>query len=52
LLAARLGLRAQEVIALQLEDLDWRAGELMVRGKSQRHDRVPLPQDVGEGLAD
>ena len=52
LLLARLGLRAQEVIALQLEDLDWRAGELMVRGKGQRHDRVPLPKDVGEALAD
>ena len=52
LLLARLGLRAQEVIALQLEDIDWRAGELLVRGKGQRHDRVPLPQDVGEALAD
>jgi site-specific recombinase XerD len=52
LLLARLGLRAPEVIALQLEDIDWRAGELMVRGKGQRHDRVPLPQDVGEALAD
>jgi site-specific recombinase XerD len=50
LLLARLGLRAQEVIALQLEDIDWRAGELLVRGKGQRHDRVPLPQDVGEAL--
>ena len=52
LLLARLGLRAQEVIALQLEDIDWRAGEMMVRGKGQRHDRVPLPKDVGEALAD
>ena len=52
LLLARLGLRAQEVIALQLEDIDWRAGELLVRGKGQRHDRVPLPQDVGEALTD
>jgi integrase len=52
LLSARLGLRAQEGIALQLEDLDWRTGELMVRGKGQRHDRLPLPQDVGEALAD
>jgi site-specific recombinase XerD len=51
LLLARLGLRAQEVIALQLDDVDWRAGELLVRGKGQRHDRVPLPPDVGEALA-
>jgi site-specific recombinase XerD len=52
LLLARLGLRAPEVIAIQLEDLDWRAGELLVRGKGQNHDRVPIPPDVGEALAD
>jgi site-specific recombinase XerD len=51
LLLARLGLRAPEVIALQLDDIDWRAGEILVRGKGQRHDRVPLPSDVGEALA-
>jgi integrase/recombinase XerD len=51
LLMARLGLRAPEVIAIQLDDIDWRAGELMVRGKGQRHDRLPIPQDVGEALA-
>lgn len=52
LLLARLGLRAPEVVAIQLEDLDWRAGELLVRGKGQNHDRVPIPPDVGEALAD
>jgi integrase/recombinase XerD len=52
LLLARLGLRAPEVIAMQLEDVDWRSGEIMVRGKGSRHDRVPLPLDVGEALAD
>lgn len=52
LLLARLGLRAQEVIVMQIDDIDWRAAELTVRGKGQRHDRVPLPQDVGEALAD
>jgi len=51
LLMARLGLRAPEVIAIQLGDIDWRAGELLVRGKGQRHDRVPIPPDVGEALA-
>jgi site-specific recombinase XerD len=51
LLMARLGLRAPEVIAIQLDDIDWRAGELLVRGKGQLHDRVPLPPDVGEALA-
>jgi len=52
LLLARLGLRAPEVIAIHLEDIDWRAGDLMVRGKGQHHDRVPIPPDVGEALAD
>jgi len=51
LLMARLGLRAPEVIAIQLDDIDWRAGELLVRGKGQRHDRLPIPPDVGEGSA-
>jgi site-specific recombinase XerD len=51
LLLARLGLRAPEVVAIQLDDIDWRAGELIVRGKGQRHDRVPIPPDVGEALA-
>ena len=49
---ARLGLRAPEVIAMQIDDIDWRAGEIIVRGKGNLHDRVPLPQDVGEALAD
>lgn len=52
LLLARLGLRSIEVARLQLEDLDWRAGELVVRGKARRQDRLPLPADVGEALAD
>jgi len=51
LLLARLGLRAGEVAALTLDDLDWEAGELLIRGKSARHDRLPLPQEVGEALA-
>lgn len=52
LLLARLGLRAPEVIAMQLDDVDWRAGEIVVRGKGNRHDRVPLPPDVGKAIAD
>ena len=52
LLLARLGLRSQEVIAMQIDDIDWRAGEILVRGKGSRLDRVPLPPDVGEALAD
>jgi site-specific recombinase XerD len=52
ILLARLGLRAPEVIAIQLDDIDWRAGELVVRGKGRNHDRVPIPPDVGEALTD
>jgi site-specific recombinase XerD len=51
MLLARLGLRAAEVAGLGLGDLDWRAGEVAVRGKARREDRLPLPTDVGEALA-
>lgn len=51
-LLARLGLRASEVVQLTLEDIDWTAGELIVRGKGARHDRLPLPADVGEALVE
>lgn len=50
LLLARLGLRAGEVVGLQLEDINWRAGEILVRGKGLLHDRMPLPPDVGQAL--
>ncbi len=36
---------------MQLQDIDWRADEILVRGKGGRHDRLPLPADVGEALA-
>ena len=49
---ARLGLRAREVAAMELSDIDWRRGELTVRGKGPRLDALPLPVDVGEALAD
>jgi integrase/recombinase XerD len=52
LLLARLGLRAGEVAALTLEDLDWHAGSITVRGKAGRHSQLPLPVDVGEAIAD
>jgi len=48
---SRLGLRAGEVSAIELGDVDWRAGELLVRGKAGRRERMPLPVDVGEALA-
>lgn len=51
ILLVRLGLRAGEVRSLNLEDIDWRAGDLLVRGKGNRVERLPLPAEVGEALA-
>jgi integrase/recombinase XerD len=50
LVLARLGLRAGEVAAIGLDDIDWRRGELLVRGKGSRQDLLPLPVDVGEAI--
>jgi integrase/recombinase XerD len=47
---ARLGLRCAEVAALALDDVDWRQGEIVVRGKGGRSDRLPLLVDVGEAV--
>lgn len=47
----RLGLRRGEVAGLTLDDIDWRAGELVVRGKGAREERLPLPADVGQAIA-
>jgi integrase/recombinase XerD len=52
LLLARLGLRAGEVVALTLDDLDWERGELCIRANGGHADRLPMPQDVGAALAD
>lgn len=51
-LLVRLGLRPGEVCSLRLDDIDWRAGELVVTGKGHRIERLPLPVDVGEAVAD
>jgi integrase/recombinase XerD len=51
MLLARLGLRAGEVAALGLDDIDWRHGELIIRGKGDRQERLPLPADVGEAVS-
>jgi site-specific recombinase XerD len=50
LLLARLGLRAGEVVKMSLDDIDWPAGELLIRGKGGRLDKLPLLQDVGQAL--
>jgi site-specific recombinase XerD len=52
LILARLGLRAGEIKALTLEDLDWREGLITVRGKAGRLSQIPLPRDVGAAIAD
>jgi integrase len=51
LLLARMGLRAGEAAGLRLDDIDWRSGQITVRGKGSRHERLPLPPDVGGALA-
>jgi integrase/recombinase XerD len=51
LMLARCGLRRSEVAALGLEDIDWRAGRITIRGKRHRIDVLPLAADVGEALA-
>jgi integrase/recombinase XerD len=48
----RLGMRRGEVARLELDDVDWRAGEIVVRGKGNRVERLPLPADVGEAIVD
>jgi site-specific recombinase XerD len=50
-LLLRLGLRVSEVAALELGDIDWRCGEILVRGKGHREERLPLPADVGQAVA-
>ncbi|MDN5934231.1 MAG: site-specific integrase, partial [Pseudonocardia sp.] len=49
-LLVRLGLRSGEVAHLLLDDVDWRAGNLLVRGKANRVERLPVPCDVGEAI--
>ena len=51
LLLARLGLRAREVAALELSDLDWEAGQITVQGKRDERAMLPLPADAGAAIA-
>lgn len=50
LILARLGLRAGEIVAMELDDIDWEAGVITVHGKGPRQDQLPIPQDVGDAL--
>ena len=50
MLVARLGLRSIEVARLLVDDIDWRSGEIVVRGKGRREDRLPLPVEAGEAV--
>jgi len=51
LLLARFGLRAGEVVSLELDDIQWETAEISVCGKGKQRKRFPLPDDVGEALA-
>jgi site-specific recombinase XerD len=51
LLLARLGLRAGEIVSMELDDIRWETGEIRVCGKGQQRKRFPLPQDVGRAVA-
>jgi integrase len=50
LLLCRLGLRRGEVAAMRLDDVDWRAGLVLIHGKGSRQDVLPLPVDLGEAI--
>ena len=51
--ALDMGLRAGEIANLSIDDIDWRAGTVMLRGtKSRRQDILPLPVATGQALAD
>jgi integrase/recombinase XerD len=52
LLLARLGLRAGDIVALRLRDIDWQRATLNVRGKGRRETGLPLPQDAGDAVLD
>jgi site-specific recombinase XerD len=51
LILARLGLRAMEIVLMTLDDLDWEAGEIIVRGKGLRQERMPMARDIGQAIA-
>ena len=50
MMLAKLGLRANEVATLTLDDIDWRAGEMLVRAKGRQRARMPIPPDIGAAI--
>ena len=52
LMLSRMGLRNGEVCRLGLDDIDWAAGEVMIHGKGNHHERMPLPVDVGQAIVE
>jgi integrase/recombinase XerD len=50
-LLVRLGLRVSEVAAMELGDIDWRAGQITIRGKGRRLDHLPLTAGAGQAIA-
>jgi len=50
MMLAKLGLRANEVTTLTLDDIDWRSGEMLVQAKGRQRTRMPLPPDVGSAV--
>jgi site-specific recombinase XerD len=51
LLMSRLGLRAGEIVHIEVDDILWKTGEIIVKGKSSRDEKLPLPHDVGQTIA-
>jgi site-specific recombinase XerD len=51
ILLARLGLRANEVATLTLDNVDWRSGQMLIHGKGRQQTQMPLPPDVGAAIA-
>ena len=50
MMLAKLGMRAGEVATLTLDDIDWRAGEMLIRAKGRQQARMPIPPDVGTAV--
>ncbi|WP_246714697.1 tyrosine-type recombinase/integrase [Rhizobium leguminosarum] len=50
MILAKLGLRASEVATLNLDDIDWQSGTILVHGKGRRQATMPLRHDVGTAI--